>query len=227
MGSASLLVIGENIEEQLAPFKVTDEKFGTEELYFLGWRIGPATSEWQYALKLLSGRDAPHQHSRGDEPPGLAYSAFKRDIDFQGMMEETRREAGEIWEEARRIGIPNEVRLHIRPSQPLQAVDFLENISIFMEKRYSADALPYAWHNFLDIVRLTYPKDRYIDLRYKDRLAEPYILLDHELISSESFAAQSSSNDPRLQWDRWLDFTTELVQAQAKDALISKIFLRQ
>jgi len=227
MGSTSVLIIGENIAEQLVPFKITDEKFGTEELHFLGWSIGPNTSEWQYALKLLSGRNTPQQHSRGDEPPGLAYSAFKGDIDFQGMMEEARREAGTIWEEARRIGFPTENGLHTRHGQPLQVEDLLEKLSIFMKDRYAADALPYAWHNFLDIKRLAYPKDRYIDLRFKDRLAEPYILLDHKLISSESFAAQSSSKDPGLQWDRWLDFTAELVQAQAKDALISKVYLRQ
>ena len=227
MGSTSIVVIGENIDEQLAPFKVTDDLFRPQELYFLGWSIGPGTSEWQYAMKLRKGRTAPPQHSRGDEPPGLAYSAYKRDIDLPGMREETRREAGAIWEEARRIGVPDEAGPHTRPGQPLQGRDFLEKMSLFMEERYSADSLAYAWHNFLDIQRLSYPQDRYVELRFKDRLAEPYVLLNHALISSESFSASLNSKDPMRQWDNWLDFTAELVEAQTQDTLISKVYLRQ
>ncbi len=29
------------------------------------------------------------------------------------------------------------------------------------------------------------------------------------------------------QWDNWLDFTAELIQAQTQDTLISKVYLRQ
>lgn len=232
MGGTTLLIIGENIEEQLAPFKITEETYGTTELSYFYWKVGPFRyanrTDWRHALRLREGHKGDARFVSGDEPPGATYSAQKQAIDFQGIKTETEVGAGLVWDAAHRIGIPKEFYLYAEQRGLPPAENFHDQLSTFMEGEYPGEeALMYAGWNFLDSERLIYPRERYIDLCIKSRIAESYILINGKLLSYDSIEDIRCVQSPVLRWDRWLDFTAEFIETLSDTTLITQAYLKQ
>lgn len=232
MGSTSILTIGTDLEEQFAPFQATDEKLGSAGLYYFFWEVGPRRYEtwtdWRDAFKLRQGHCADARFVAEDQPPNVAYSAQKQAIDFEGMMQETAIHAGQIWDCAQQIGIPQEFILYADRRETPPVEDFNQQLEIFMENTYpESDAYKWAYLYFVDRKRLIYPRQRYVDLCMKARIAEPYILAHGKLISASSLPHIQQEQSPLRQWDMWLDFSFEFVDQLPYDSLITKVFLKQ
>jgi hypothetical protein len=107
MGSASALVIGPDVEAQLAPYEASDED--SDGFYYFWYEIGPrryeSWTDWSEAFRLKPGSQGEPRYLHGDEPPGLAYSANKGAFDFDGMRREIGVGAGAVWDFARKHGL--------------------------------------------------------------------------------------------------------------------------
>jgi hypothetical protein len=232
MGSTFALVIGSDVESQLAPYKATDDALGTHGLYYFFWQIGPIRyanwTDWRYAFRLRDGHAGEPRFLSGDEPSGLTYSAIKRAIAFDTMYYETRLGAGQVWDFAREIGIPEGFARYANRLELPSHEEFAEQLDRLLQEAYPAiEGYQFAYANFFDAERLLYSRDRYIDLRFKARIAQGNLIENGVLSSFSEFLELTTFSSPILQWDSWLDHVSRVVDALPGDTLLSKVFLKQ
>ena len=81
MSSTSALVIGPNVEAQLALYSEDTWSGAPGDFHYMWWEIGPhryATwTDWKGAFKLKQGFHGEAKYVTGDQPPGVTYSANK------------------------------------------------------------------------------------------------------------------------------------------------------
>jgi len=232
MGSTSALIIGSDVEGQLAPYKATDDALGAHGLYYFYWQVGPARyadwTDWRDAFRLREGHTGEHRFLSGDEPHGLAYSAVKRAIAFDAMYDEAELGAGQIWDFAHDIGVPEEFARHANRRELPPHQEFDEQLDRLLRQAYPAiEDYRFAYLNFLDAKRLLYSRDRYIDLRFKARIAEGNLIENGRVSSFTKLPEIATISSPILQWVNWLDHVSCAINALPSDTLLSKVFLKQ
>jgi hypothetical protein len=231
MGGTSALLIGSNVDEQLAPYRDRNDNFcnlDDFELYHLGWTIGPCRfadwTDWRFAFKLKQGQTGDPRFVSGDEPPCVAYSAIKGAIDFEEMRREIEAGAGQVWDMARTLGIAE----WGTQTEAVQYELVYKKLDTLLKGVHpNLGDYRFAWANFVDESRLHYPRERYIDLRSKARFGAEFLISKGKIESYETMHASQKILNTTLKWDAWLDYLYDFVCVVPDDTLISQIRLRQ
>jgi hypothetical protein len=238
MGSSSALVFGSNVEEQLMPCQTSEDDFCNRNsaLHCFYWRVFPprntAVDDWRYAFRLKPGCNGDARLICEDDPENLAYSALKRDIDFECMHAEIARGAGKIWDYSREIGIPALFYEYaLQRGIPLHdpaCKSFDELLSDRIEIAYpDPDDCQFAWAKFVDMKRIIYSRDRYIDLMCKS-CASAFFLIEKGVVTSpETVDSIAKIQSQVLQMDAWHDYVYDAIQRLQDDVLISLVYLKQ
>lgn len=235
MGGTSALVFGSNVEEQLMPYKVTDGLSPSRDLYCFGWWVGPASryvkhTDWRDALRLKPGTTGDSRFLNGDAPAGLTYSALKGAIDFEYMDAETVQGSGQIWDYSRVIGIPDLFYEYaLQDVMPNQAHDsFFELLDSRIKAAFpNFDDYQFAWLNFVDMKRIVYSRDRYIDLMCKSRVSADFLISKGAVTSMDTTDAIANISSTVLRIDAWRDYVHNFIQQLQDDDLVSLVYLKQ
>ncbi len=226
------MVIGSNVEEQMAPYEHSDDKPNLSgPLYCFYWEVGPGRHtveiDWRDAFKLKDGHQGEARFICGDEPAGLTYSAAKDSIDFEGMRRETESGAGQIWDLAQELTIP-EWKRQIAPYSDPRRVLFSDHLNTLIESTYpDIEDYRFAYLNFVNEERLFYPRERYVDLCFKSRIAQGYLIAAGRALFWGDLPEIANIGDPLVRWDAWSDHVAAFIGKLPGDTLISKLLLKQ
>ena len=233
MGSTSALVIGPNVEAQLAPYKYSEDTWSGApgDFCYLSWKIGPfryATwTDWKEAFKLKQGFQGEAQYVDHDQPPGLTFSANKGAIDFEGMRKEIDFGAGLVWDFARSAGLPD---AYAQPTSmtALRRDSFGEELDTLLAKTFPAQqSYQFAHLYFVSRERLHYSRERYIEFLSNNRIGDWRLIVNGNIVEPSTFPEISSIRDPLLQWETWLLYVYNVICASPEDTLISQVWFRQ
>lgn len=229
MGSASAVVIGPDVEAQLAPYEASDED--TEGFYYFWYEIGPrrydSWADWSDAFKLKAGGHGEPKYLHGDGPPGLAYSAKKSAIDFDGMRREIDVGAGAVWDYARKHGLAGR---SLAPSSPWTAerqAAFDERMVAFVETAFPdlhRDKLAYI--RFVDHERIHYPRERYIESLSNFRVGQWTLIVDGQVDEPDTHPEFSSIEEPLSLRDAWFQYAYDRILAVPEDTPITNVWFK-
>lgn len=230
MGSASALVIGPDVEAQLAPYKHSDEC--CEGFYYFWWEIGPrryeSWTDWLGAFQLKPGFHGEAKYVSGDQPPGITYSAKKGEIDFDAMRREVEAGAGLVWDFSRDAGLP---RMHVESSSQAIAPEggaFDTELAAFLDITFAdKHRCQFANLYFLNRERLHYSRERYIEVLSNYRIGQWTLIVDGNLVEADTHPEISSIEDPLLLQEAWLHYVTGSICAVPEDTLISQVWFKQ
>jgi len=233
MGSTSALVIGSNVEAQLAPYKYSEDTWSRApgDLSYLWWKIGPYRyanwTDWKRAFKLKQGFQGEAKYVTDDQPAGLAYSANKGAIDFEGMRKEIEFGAGLVWDFARNVALPD---AYAQPTSmaALQRDSFGKELDTLLAKTFpDAQSYQFAHLYFVSRERLHYSRERYIDFLSNNRFGDWRLIVDGNILEPSTFPETSSIRDPLLQLETWLLYVYNFICATPEDTLISQVVFKQ